>query len=124
MILLNPCRGLPRRPYRSGTEREFDLMLEARRQSGVAPHVLAYVRRDDESFYAALDARKDDQTLEGLIRQRRLTREFIRATFQDTEGRNIRAYHTYRVPLSFARRLEIHLRAHILEILGDSDKRP
>ena len=39
--------------YRSGTEREFDLMMQARKQSGgQRPHVFVYTRRDECSFAA------------------------------------------------------------------------
>src|SRR5215831_6754655 len=45
--------------YRSGTEREFELMLEARlRSERNRPHILAYVRTDDESFNHILDAKQ------------------------------------------------------------------
>lgn len=37
--------------YRSGTEREFDLVMQARRQSGGNhPAIMAYVREDRSSF--------------------------------------------------------------------------
>ena len=49
---LGPCITKPDgSAYRSGTEREFDLMLAAFRQSGEKmPVILAYTRRDDAGF--------------------------------------------------------------------------
>lgn len=105
--------------YRSGTEREFELMLEARvRSERNRPHILAYVRVDDESFNQVLDANKPDEALEQIIAQRKLARQFVRETFHDAEGRNLRAYHTYDKPISFAARLKAHLRVLIDEMYG------
>jgi hypothetical protein len=117
--------GPPPKPdgtlYRSGTEREFEIMLEARRQSDEKrPHILAYTRSDDEGFNHILDARKSDDAFVELIGLRKLFRNFIHECFQDDQGRNLRAYHTYERPLSFARRLKIHLRSLIDETLGDA----
>ena len=77
--------------YRSGTEREFDLIWQAREQSLAQsgkprPAILAYTRRDDETWNEVLDARKTDETLEGLLEQRRLARQFIEERFHDPDG--------------------------------------
>jgi tetratricopeptide (TPR) repeat protein/flagellar basal body-associated protein FliL len=107
-------------PYLSGTEREFDLMLAAFEQSGgKIPIFLAYTRDDDEGFTNRLDARKHgDEALEELVKQRKLVKQFIRERFQDKEGRNLRAYHSYREPVSFAQRLHVHLRGAVDDLLA------
>jgi tetratricopeptide (TPR) repeat protein len=103
--------------YRSGTEREFDLMLAARAQSQDGrPHLLAYVRDDEAAFRTVLQRLgKDD--LPEAIEQRRLAEAFVREWFFDEEGRNVRAYHSFQDPVSFAHRLRVHLRAMIEELL-------
>lgn len=107
-------------PYRSGTEREFDLMLAAYEQSGrKIPVLLAYTRDDSEGFNERLDARTQaEEALEEMIRQRKLVKQFIQERFHDEQGRNLRAYHSYREPVSFAQRLHVHLRAAVDELLG------
>jgi len=107
-------------PYRSGTEREFDMMLAAFEQSGrKMPIILAYTRDDSEGFNERLDARtQGEDALEELLRQRRLVKQFIQERFHDEQGRNLRAYHTYREPVGFAQRLHTHLRSVVDELLG------
>ena len=97
-------------PYRSGTEREFDLMLAAFEQSGrKRPVILAYARDDTSGFQQKLSESPESE-LEQLIAQRKLTKAFIREQFHDVEGHNLRAYQTYREPAGFAQRLRVHLR--------------
>lgn len=98
-------------PYRSGTERELDLMFEARRQSGgQRPHILAYVRKDDDGFRRRLQSVPSER-LEEEVRQQRLAQEFITESFHDTETQtNLRAFHTYPEPVTFSTRLKVHLR--------------
>ncbi len=91
--------------YRSGTEREFDLMLAAFEQSGrKQPLILAYTRNDDAGFRERLTTAPDTK-LEELVAQRRLAEQFICEQFRDKEGRNVRAYYSYREPIGFAERL-------------------
>ena len=105
-------------PYRSGTEREFDVMLEAFAQSGRGrPVILAYTRNDESGFRQSLTDCPSSR-LEELIAQRKLAESFIREQFKDTEGHNVRAYHSYREPVSFAQRLHTHLRQVLDELLG------
>jgi hypothetical protein len=68
-------------PYRSGTEREFDLMLSARAQSrDDRPEILVYVRQDDCGFKAVLLRAPTDE-IEDMLRQHRLAELFIREQF-------------------------------------------
>ena len=107
-------------PYRSGTEREFDFMLQARaRSGGKRPHLLVYTRDDPEGFRPILDPRKSSEDLKEAIGQRELAREFIRENFQDEKHQNVRAYWTYDKPVTFATRLKVHLRGLLDEVLGE-----
>jgi tetratricopeptide (TPR) repeat protein len=108
--------------YRSGTEREFDLMLQARRQSRdqgqpARPAMLAYHRQDREGFHEALKG-KETHALEQMIEQQALAESFIKEEFHDEDGRNLRAYHTYRRPPEFCARLRVHLIELLDEMLG------
>ncbi len=104
-------------PYRSGTEREFDLMLHAFEQSGrKRPLILAYVRDDDTGFKRKLaESAKSD--LPELIDQQQLVESFIVEHFHDAEGRNLRAYQSYSDPVGFTQRLRVHLRRAIDDLL-------
>ncbi len=123
----SPVGGLTRKSdgttYRSGTEREFDLMLKAREQSGGKhPHLLAYVRRDESGFRSRL-LRLPKSDLSETIEQQFLADSFIEENFCDAEGRNLRAYHTFAEPVSFARRLRVHLHSLITEMLETCETR-
>jgi hypothetical protein len=106
--------------YRSGTEREFELMLAARAQSpDKLPEILVYVRQDDRRFKAALQEVPTDQ-IEEMMRQHKLAEQFIHEQFHDADtGSNLRAYHTFPEPNSFAERLKTHLRSLLDTIVMD-----
>ncbi len=110
-------------PYRSGTERELDLMLAAFEQSGrKRPVILAYVREDDAGLKLRFNE-SDTSEWEELINQRKLAEAFILEQFHDAEGRNLRAYQTYREPVGFVQRLRLHLR-HAIDDLLEVDAAP
>lgn len=112
-------------PYRSGTEREFDLMLQAFEQSGrQRPIILAYSRSDkgDVEFHKALSKHPSHQW-ESLIEQRKLAESFVREQFTDAQGRNVRADHIYREPVNFAQRLHTHLRNALDDLLVQTSPR-
>lgn len=100
--------------YRSGTEREFDLMLKAREASnGAKPHLLVYTRSDEAGFKERLRSSKPEEKGD-LVKQKELVTSFIREEFHDSErGTNMRAYHTFDQAASFSTRL----RAHLQELL-------
>ena len=106
--------------YRSGTEREFDMMLSAREQSpDDRPELLVYVRNDDQHFKSELMERKPDE-IEEMIRQRKLAEQFVQEQFHDSEtGTNLRAYHTFAEPVSFAERLKTHLQKLLDQLVLD-----
>ncbi|MFZ4733292.1 MAG: hypothetical protein ACOYK7_12200, partial [Pirellulales bacterium] len=107
------------REYRSGTERELDLMLQARAaQDGKRPHILAYARQDEATFEEGLRGKSTTEKA-ALLRQKELVEGFIKEVFHDeTTGTNRRAYHTYHRPQSFSERLRVHLQ-EILDTLTD-----
>jgi len=120
----SPVGGMARKadgsPYRSGTERELDLVLAARERSGgQRPDVVAYVRNDESAFHECLRGRSTGE-IEALLDQRKLAEQFIREKFQEESGENTRAYHTYPAPITFAERLKVHLRALLDARLNDA----
>ncbi|MEI6705403.1 MAG: hypothetical protein WCL71_18015, partial [Deltaproteobacteria bacterium] len=113
-------------PYRSGTERELDLMLQAREKSeadnkdteeAVRPAILVYTRNDKDTWDDALKG-KNNLELEELVKQRTLVDQFIREEFHDAQGHNLRAYHTYQKPPDFSGRLRVHLINLLDELLA------
>jgi tetratricopeptide (TPR) repeat protein len=104
--------------YRSGTEHEFDLMLAARQESGgKKPHILAYWRQDEKTFIENLK-HEAPTNYQKLLEQRELARRFVEERFMDEEGRNIRGLHMFAEPVSFAQRLNCHLRQVLDELLA------
>ncbi len=98
-------------PYRSGTEREFDLMLAAFQQSGKKrPVILATTGATMTAASAETLADCPGDRLEEIIAQQKLADSFIREQFYDAEGHNVRALHSYHEPVSFAQQLRAHLR--------------
>lgn len=111
-------------PYRSGTEREFDMMLMAAEATGGArPDMIFYRRFDDDTFNRRLAAQSDRSEFEAMVAQRDLVNEFIGEMFHDEHGHNTRAYHGFQQPVDFAGRLKVHLRQLIDRHLDESDVR-
>lgn len=108
-------------PYRSGTEREFDLMLEAREKSGgKRPDILFYRRLDDEGFARLKDGQSNPQIRNELEQQKNLLDDFIRTEFKDPEtGENIRAYLTFDSPITFSGELYRHLKNRLTDYLEE-----
>ncbi|MDB6138899.1 MAG: hypothetical protein JWO94_1971 [Verrucomicrobiaceae bacterium] len=102
--------------YRSGTERELDLMLEARKQSGgTRPALMVYTRQDPASFDERLRG-KPAKEQKDLIAQKLLVEQFIAEEFHDGgSGHNVRAYHNFDRPVTFSQRL----RSHLVELLDE-----
>ena len=116
--------------YRSGTEREWELMLAAREESAkqgppeeARPKILAYVRNDVAGFTQSLQSMTGD-SLENAFRQFNLARQFVREQFHDAEsGTNIGAYTEFGEPLTFAGRLRLHLRNLLDGLLPETGPR-
>lgn len=109
--------GITRRdgtPYRSGTEREFDLMLERveenRRNQVEGPEILVYFREDDKGFTDEF-ARVGRAEREEMVQQQKLLTSFRRESFQDDDGRNTRSHYQFKQPVEFAELLYLHLHA-------------
>jgi WD40 repeat protein len=101
--------------YLSGTERELDLMLEARRlNGGERPSVLIYCRQDEIRFEERLRGLSTSEKQE-VISQKRLVESFMEERFHDSErGFNVGAFHSFDQPTSFSKQL----RKHLIEILN------
>jgi WD40 repeat protein len=107
--------------YLSGTEREFDVMMEARRRTGGdRPAILVYTRTDESSFEERMRG-QSTQVKRSLLDQKELVERFIQEEFHDQEaGFNLRAYHSYDRPTTFSQRLRTHLSTVIDDLLGDT----
>ncbi len=121
----SPLGALIRKPdgteYRSGTERELDLMITARQQTGgTRPALMVYTRRDETSFDERLRG-KPTQEKEDIIAQKKLVEQFIAEEFRDGgSGHNVRAYHSFDRPVTFSQRLRTHLTDLLDELSGGS----
>ncbi len=79
--------------------------------------ILAYARQDEQGFQQGVLKHPVDRWQE-LVAQRELAKSFIQEQFHDANGRNLRAYHSYPEPVSFAQRLHTHLQGVLEELLG------
>ena len=106
-------------PYRSGTERELELMLSARQQSGgKRPAIVVYARQDEPSFEERLRGRSTSEK-QDLLSQKTLVEQFIAEEFHEGGTRhNVRAYHTFDRPVTFSQRLRAHLCQLLDELAG------
>lgn len=99
-------------PYRSGAEREFDVMLEQvernRRNQREGPDILVYFREDDKGFTAEF-SRVGREEREDMVQQQKLLALFREENFQDAQGRNTRSYYKFERPVQFADQLYKHL---------------
>jgi len=78
------------------------------------------VRQDDDGFKRRLLGISPDKLPEE-VNQQRLARQFIAECFHDAQTKtNLRAYHSYPEPVTFAGRLRQHLRELIDARLGDT----
>jgi|GEM_PF-3038724 len=105
--------------YRSGTEREFDFMLELaeenKRKQINGPKILVYFRDDDKGFREEF-TRVPREKLNEIVDQAKLLASFRAENFQDAGGRNKRAYTEYKQPDDFAELLSKHLSAALDEL--------
>lgn len=110
-------------PYRSGTEREYDLMMSARTRSKekegrARPDILVYTRRDEASFDERLRGKSTSEK-DKEIRQKKLIETFIAEEFKDAEtGSYFGAYHNFDLPTTFSKRLREHLTKLLDELAG------
>lgn len=113
--------------YRSGTEREYDLMMRARARTREAegkprPAILVYTRCDETSFEEQLRG-KPTAEKKSIINQKGLLESFLHETFKDQEtGANIGAYFPFDRPVTFSRRLRVHLQELLDPMAGEMDQ--
>lgn len=100
--------------YRSGTEREFDVIMAARalnREQGMSdePKVLVYTRTDEASFVERMRGKKTEEMNE-LLSQKKQVEQFLKEEFHDpATGANKRAYHPFDQPATFSKTFRTHL---------------
>ena len=96
-------------------------MLQARVQSKDGrPAILAYIRDDPHGFQARLQG--STEKLDEMIRQKRLAESFVQEHFHDADSNtNLRAYHSFQEPSTFAKRLRVHLKNKLDELALDSE---
>jgi len=103
--------------YRSGTEREFDLMMKAREKSeNDRPEIFVYRRTDEQTFNSHIASAKSIEEQIELISQRKALESFVESEFQDS-GANTRAYLSFKNPLGFSEMLLVHLKKHLQKML-------
>ncbi len=117
------------RQYRSGTEREWELMWQAREQTRsrglpLQPEILVYTRDDDDSFHQRQRNHSDELRQQELL-QKLQVGQFIREEFQDVEtGKNLRAYHSFDKPVTFAQNFRAHLTKLLESLTGQATDQP
>jgi formylglycine-generating enzyme required for sulfatase activity len=117
------------REFRSGTEREWFLMLRAREQSKAngqqpRPDIIVYTRKDDVAFEERLRGKTPQEKLSDT-QQQVACHAFIQEEFNDsTSGVNLRAYHNFDKPTTFAKQLRAHLTQILESISGEELERP
>jgi hypothetical protein len=120
--------GNDMKEFRSGTEREWQLMLQAREQcqhKGIPlrPAIFVYTRKDEESFEERLRGKPDDEKAIEVSQKRAVT-GFIQEEFKDSDtGVNLRAYHSFNHPTTFAQQLRVHLTEHLERTYGETVQR-
>ena len=119
----SPVRAMIRKPdgteYRSGTEREWDLMwLAWEKSSGQRPKIIFCTRPDESSCDERLRGVPTDEK-EHLVQQKKLVERFITEEFRDADpGTNIRAHHGFYHPTTFGMRLRVHLQELLDPLAG------
>lgn len=103
-------------PYLSGTEYEFDLMMETFKKIG-SPRIMVYVK--DEPLKNRL-VNETDENLQAVISQHYAVKSFIKEHFYDEESGSNYAYTNFGGNISFENRFKTHLKGMILNLLGNN----
>lgn len=101
-------------PYQSGTEYEFDMMMNLYKEKGW-PRILTYVK-DSEQAPAYLSNVRE---LEEYLKQKERLQCFIAEHFRDEETNSNYAYLQFGENASFEQKFREHLKALIKPIIGD-----
>ena len=117
------------KPFRSGSEREWYLRLQAREaciKRGLPrrPQIFVYNRKDETSFEERLRGKTDEHKATDVQQKLALT-QFIEEEFHDANsGVNVRAYHSFDQPTTFAKQLRTHLTNLLESSYGVELERP
>lgn len=101
-------------PYCSGTEYEFDMMMEAFLKNG-HPRILVYIK--DTPIKNRILYAKDTE-LEEVIKQHCAVKDFIKERFHDSDTGATYAYASFGENVSFESRLKTHLTNIIIDSIG------
>lgn len=101
--------------YQSGTEYEFDMMMNLYKEKGW-PKILTYVK-DSEQVPNNLTNIKE---LEDYLNQKERLRSFITEHFRDEESNSNYAYLQFGANASFEQKFKEHLKVLIKPFLGDA----
>lgn len=99
-------------PYKSGTEYEFDLMMNLFKQKGY-PQILTYVKNKD--FIPQVASMKE---LSDVLRQKELLEFFLEENFHDKDTNSNYAYLQFGEHTTFEVQLKNHLIGLIKRIVG------
>jgi WD40 repeat protein len=115
--------------YLSGTEREWDMMNRAVRQSlaqghGEKPHIIVYQRRNDVSFHERMRGLKTEECQKLLVQKERVEAFMQKELHDPATGANTRAYHSYDRPIAFSDLLRRHLTELLDRQVGEGGAAP
>ncbi len=99
--------------YQSGTEYEFDMMMNLFKQKG-KPRILTYVKMSDK-----VPSVLNIKDLADFLRQKDLVDTFIQDHFRDDETDSNYAYTQFEDHTSLEQKLRIHLITLVKNIVGD-----
>ncbi len=100
-------------PYQSGTEYEFDLMMNLFKEKG-SPRILTYVKKSEEIPNAT-----NLGELKEFLRQKDLVDAFLQEHFRDEETKSNYAYLQFGEHTSFEQKLRTHLTELVKKIVGN-----
>ena len=100
--------------YQSGTEYEFDMMMNLYKEKGW-PKILTYVKQSEQ----APTNLSNMSELEEYLKQKERLRSFISEHFRDEESNSNYAYLQFGENASFEHKFKEHLKTLIKPILGD-----
>ena len=100
--------------YQSGTEYEFDMMMNLYKEKGW-PRILTYVKQSEQ----APTHLSNMTELEEYLKQKERLRSFISEHFRDEETNSNYAYLQFGENASFEHKFKEHLKTLIKPILGD-----
>lgn len=100
-------------PYQSGTEYEFDLMMDLYKRKGW-PRILTYVKQSSQTPNLT-----NLHELEDFFNQKKKLDNFISEHFRDSETNSNYAYMQFGENASFEHKFREHLRALIKAQIGD-----